>query len=61
VSFAPAKTPSAAVAKINAAVVAAINGPEVSRKLIDSGAVPTTGTPAQLAHFLKSELARWAR
>ena len=56
-SFAPAKTPPAVVAKINAAVVAAINDPEVSRKLIDSGAVPATGTPVQRADFLKSELA----
>jgi tripartite-type tricarboxylate transporter receptor subunit TctC len=59
--FAPAKTPSAVVAKINAAVVAAINDPEVSRKLIDLGAVPATGTPAQLVDFLKSELARWGK
>jgi tripartite-type tricarboxylate transporter receptor subunit TctC len=59
--FAPAKTPPAVVAKINAAVGAAINDPEVARKLIDSGAIPATGTPEQLAEFLKSELARWGK
>ena len=59
--FAPAKTPPAVIAKINAAVAAALNDPEVSRKLIDSGAVPATGTPGELAAFLKSELARWGK
>jgi tripartite-type tricarboxylate transporter receptor subunit TctC len=59
--FAPAKTPPAVIAKINAAVTAAINDPEVSRKLIDAGAVPATGTPGELADFLKSELARWGK
>ena len=59
--FAPAKTPPAVIAKINAAVAAAINDPEVSARLIDSGAVPATGTPGQLADFLKSELARWGK
>jgi tripartite-type tricarboxylate transporter receptor subunit TctC len=59
--FAPARTPPAVIAKINAAVGAALNDPEVARKLIDSGAVPATGTPGELADFLKSELARWGK
>jgi tripartite-type tricarboxylate transporter receptor subunit TctC len=59
--FAPAKTPPAVIAKINAAVASAINDPEVSARLIDSGAVPATGTPGELADFLKSELARWGK
>ena len=57
--FAPAKTPAAVIAKINAAVAAALNDPEVSAKLIDVGAVPATGTPGELAEFLKSEIERW--
>jgi len=59
--FAPAKTPAAVIAKLNAAIVAALNDPEVARKLIDVGAVPATSTPAELAEFLKSELARWGK
>ena len=59
--FAPAKTPRAVIAKLNAAVAAAINDPEVAAKLIDLGAVPATGTPGELADFLKSEIARWGR
>jgi tripartite-type tricarboxylate transporter receptor subunit TctC len=59
--FAPARTPPAVIAKINAAVAAALNDPEVSAKLIDVGAVPATGTPGELADFLKSEIERWGK
>jgi len=59
--FAPAKTPAAVIAKINAAAAAALNDPEVSAKLIDVGAVPATGTPGELAEFLKSEIERWGK
>ena len=38
--LAPAKTPPAIVAKLNAAFVAAINDPVVKDKLIKSGAIP---------------------
>jgi tripartite-type tricarboxylate transporter receptor subunit TctC len=59
--FAPAKTPAPVVAKINAAVTAALNDPELNKKLIDAGADPSPGTPAQLADFVKSELERWGK
>jgi len=59
--FAPAKTPAPVIAKINAAFNAALNDPEVSRKLIDAGAIPAAGTPAELAAHLASELQRWGR
>jgi tripartite-type tricarboxylate transporter receptor subunit TctC len=59
--FAPAKTPAVVIAKINSAVAAALNDPEVSAKLIDVGAVPATGTPGQLGEFLKSEIERWGK
>jgi tripartite-type tricarboxylate transporter receptor subunit TctC len=59
--FAPAKTPPAVVAKLNAAVGAAINDREVKAKLIDVGAIPATGTADELAAFLKSEIARWGK
>ena len=59
--FAPAKTPAPVIAKLNAALAAALNDPEISRKLIEAGADPAPGTPAQLADFLKSELERWGK
>jgi len=57
--FAPAKTPPAVVAKLNATVVAALKSPDIADKLIKSGAQPAPGTPDQLTEHLKSEIARW--
>jgi tripartite-type tricarboxylate transporter receptor subunit TctC len=59
--FAPARTPPAVVAKLNAAVVTSLNDPELRRKLIDAGAIPAAGTPEALAQHLKSEIARWGK
>jgi tripartite-type tricarboxylate transporter receptor subunit TctC len=59
--FAPAKTPAPVIAKLNAALATVLNDPEISRKLVDAGAVPAAGTPAQLSELLASELARWGK
>ena len=59
--FAPAKTPAPVIAKLNAAVNAALKDPEIAKKLIEAGADPAAGTPEQLAEFLKSELERWGK
>jgi tripartite-type tricarboxylate transporter receptor subunit TctC len=59
--FAPARTPAAIIAKLNAAVTAALTDPEVNRKLVEAGAVPAAGTPAQLGELVASELARWGK
>jgi len=59
--FAPAKTSAPVIAKLNAAVTAVLNDPEVNRKLIEAGADPAAGTPEQLADFLKSELELWGK
>jgi tripartite-type tricarboxylate transporter receptor subunit TctC len=59
--LAPAKTPPAVIAKLNAAFVAAINDPVVKDKLIKSGAIPVANTPEQFGAFLKEELARWGK
>jgi tripartite-type tricarboxylate transporter receptor subunit TctC len=59
--LAPAKTPPAVVAKLNAAFVAAINDPVVKDKLIKSGAIPIANTPAEFGKDLKDELDRWGK
>ena len=45
--FAPATTPQARIAKINARVVKALNEPEIAQKLVAQGADPAPGTPAE--------------
>jgi tripartite-type tricarboxylate transporter receptor subunit TctC len=59
--LAPARTPPAVIAKINAAVTAALNDPDVRKKLVDSGAVPAPGSPEEFGKLLASELERWSR
>jgi tripartite-type tricarboxylate transporter receptor subunit TctC len=59
--FAPARTPPAVIAKLNSAYAAALNDPEVVRKLLQVGAVPAPSTPEELTELLKAELARWGK
>jgi tripartite-type tricarboxylate transporter receptor subunit TctC len=59
--LAPAKTPAAIVAKLNAAFVAALNDAGVREKLIQSGALPSPTTPAEFGQLLKDELVRWGK
>ena len=59
--FAPARTPPAIIAKLNAAVITALKDPDLRAKLVESGAFPAAGTPEALSEHLKSELARWGK
>jgi tripartite-type tricarboxylate transporter receptor subunit TctC len=59
--FAPAKTPPAVIAKINAAVNAALNDPATHDKLVQVGATPTPGSPQDFGAFFKSEYEKWGR
>ncbi len=55
----PAGTPASIVSQFNAAIVKALQLPEVRERLMTAGAEPVGSSPAQLAAYLKSELARW--
>src|SRR5262249_10512828 len=59
--LAPAKTPSAVVAKLHDAVVAVLETPDVREKLLQSGAVPAPTASAEFGKILSEELARWGR
>jgi tripartite-type tricarboxylate transporter receptor subunit TctC len=59
--LAPAKTPPAVIAKLNAAVNAALNDPDIRKKLIDSGATPVGGAPEEFGKFMKAEYEKWGR
>jgi tripartite-type tricarboxylate transporter receptor subunit TctC len=59
--YAPARTPAAVIAKLNSAVTAALNDPEIGRKLLAAGAIPAPTTPEEMADILKYELARWGK
>ena len=57
---APAGTPPAVVAKLNAAVNASLDAPEMRAHLARLGATPATGTPQEFATFFAAETRKWA-
>jgi tripartite-type tricarboxylate transporter receptor subunit TctC len=59
--WAPAATPPAIVARLNAGVVAVLNTPDVKQRIVDLGFMPAASTSEELAAFLQSETVRWAR
>ena len=58
--LAPAGTPQAIVAKVQADAAAALRGPAVHSRLSGEGAEPVGSTPDQLAKFLAVETRKWA-
>ncbi len=56
---APARTPQAVIARLNAAVNEALADPAVRAMIEDSGGVVVGGTPQDYAAFLAAERARW--
>lgn len=58
--FAPAKTPETIVAKLNAALVQAVQNPETKAKLEKLGVVTTSQPPAAFGKMVKEELGTYA-
>jgi len=56
---APKGTPPAVVDKLNKAMTAALQKPEIVKRLQEMGAEPKTSTPAAFAAFWKAELDRY--
>ncbi|ROZ78051.1 tripartite tricarboxylate transporter substrate binding protein [Ramlibacter sp. WS9] len=56
---APKGTPAAVVERLNNAMTAALQKPEIAKRLQDMGAEPKTSTPAAFASFWTSELDRY--
>lgn len=57
----PAATPKEVVAKLHAAYVNAISDPTVRQKIVEAGIEPLQSTPQQLADYIVSETAKWAK
>jgi tripartite-type tricarboxylate transporter receptor subunit TctC len=58
--LAPAATPKAVVERLQAEVVKILAMEEIKAKFADLGAQTIASTPAELAVFLRSEMAKWA-
>jgi hypothetical protein len=57
--FAPAKTPSAVIQRLNKEVNIVLNDKANEKKIEDQGAEVETGTPEQLKTLVQKELVRW--
>ena len=57
---APAKTPKDIVARLNREVKAALDAPDVKKRLLELNIDPTYSTPDQLATLLSAEIRRWS-
>lgn len=53
--FAPAKTPAAIIAKLNAGITKALETPEFRERFISLGAEPKPSTPKELAEYLRQQ------
>ncbi|MEG0446881.1 MAG: tripartite tricarboxylate transporter substrate binding protein [Comamonas sp.] len=56
---APSKTPAEVIARLNKEINAAVNNPEVTKKLRDLNVQAQASTPEQTAKLLQSEIKRW--
>ena len=56
--FAPAKTPTAVITKLNQEIVRLLNTPDVKEKFLSIGVETVGSSPAELAAKMKSEMAR---
>ena len=59
--FVPAKTPKPIIERLNKALNAAVNDPEVKEKLLAQGSEAVGGDPDLLTRTVKTELVKWAK
>ena len=59
--LAPARTPAAIVAKLNAGIFTALSDPEVRAKLAHTEVTPAPDSPEEFAQYLTDEYTRWGR
>lgn len=57
----PALTPRAAIVKLNAAIVQALNSPDVLKRIRSVGLTTAPSTPAEFAAYIRADFARWGR
>ncbi len=59
--LAPAATPVPVIGRLNAAIIALLQQPDVREQLARQGMTPAGGTPERFGELIRSELARWSR
>jgi tripartite-type tricarboxylate transporter receptor subunit TctC len=59
--FAPAGTPPAIVARVNADIAKILTAPEVRDRIAAAGFEPVGGSPDAFSRYVKEEVTRWAQ
>ncbi|MBI2226570.1 MAG: tripartite tricarboxylate transporter substrate binding protein [Betaproteobacteria bacterium] len=59
--LAPAGVPKEIIARLNAAIIKAVNTPETKEAIVKQGLVAQTGTPGEFAAFIRDQLAQNAK
>jgi tripartite-type tricarboxylate transporter receptor subunit TctC len=59
--LAPAALPKELTTKLNADIVRILARKDIRQKLVDSGAEPGGGAPAEFAALIRSEIAKWSK
>jgi len=58
---APARTPPAIIARLNAEIARIVREPDLAARLAAEGADPMVGTPEQFGAHIRGEVAKWAK
>jgi tripartite-type tricarboxylate transporter receptor subunit TctC len=59
--FGPKNLPKPIVSQLNAGVAKAVTSPDLSQRLMSSGAEPSPSSPEELTRYMKEESARWTK
>jgi len=59
--LAPARTPLAVIAKLNAAFNAALSDADVRGRLAQAGVTPSPSSPEEFGRYLEAEIGRWGK
>jgi tripartite-type tricarboxylate transporter receptor subunit TctC len=57
----PGRTPQPVISKLHQHTLLAVNSAEVQEKLAAQGVEPATSTPSELARYISTEIAKWAK
>jgi tripartite-type tricarboxylate transporter receptor subunit TctC len=59
--FAPAGTPAEVVNRVNADAVAALQGEDVRKRMVEFGVMPVSSSPAAFATYIAADHQRWGK
>jgi tripartite-type tricarboxylate transporter receptor subunit TctC len=59
--FVPARTPAAAITRLNVELTAIIGAPDIRKRMLEAGTEAAPGTPQALGGMIAADIERWRR